>query len=86
MAIIKKTTKKVSHPTGLVSYDYRGTRHTGTVTGVAKQGTTKANTTLTIRPSTHFKGESATIHRKADKVRKASKAIKSHSHVHDKKK
>lgn len=76
----KKKTKMVSHPKGLVSYDYRGSRHTGTVTGVAHEGTTKANTTLTIRPTVHFKGESATIHRKADKVRKATKAIKGHSH------
>ena len=76
----KMKKKKVSHPTGLVSYDYRGSRHTGTVIGVAKKGTTKATTTLSIRPSQHFKGESSTIHRKADKVRKATKAIKGHSH------
>lgn len=76
----KMKNKKVSHPTGLVSYDYRGSRHTGTVTGVAKKGTTKATTVLNIRPSQHFKGESSTIHRKADKVRKATKAIKGHSH------
>lgn len=75
-----KTTKRVKHATGLVSYNYRGSIHTGKVIGVAKEGTKKSNTTLIIRPTVHFEGENPTIHRKADKVRKTNKPIRGHSH------
>lgn len=85
MATKKTVKKKTSYfdRGELVSYDYRGTRHTGTIAGVARPGTTKATTVLIIRPSQHFKGENATIHRHADKVRRASKPIYGHSHIHD---
>lgn len=68
-------------PRGLVRYNFHNSQHTGTVVGVAKKGSTPKSTVLTIRPSQHFAGESATIHRRANVVRKASKPIMGHSHV-----
>ena len=80
------TKKMYTAPRGLVSYGYRGSTHTGTVQGYVKHGATAASTIMSIRPSQHFAGESALIHRHADKIRPASKPILGHSHVHPKKK
>lgn len=77
-----KPKKLAAVPRGLVKYNYRGTMHTGSVTKVVKHGSTPASTILEIRPTQHFAGESATIHRHANKVSKTTTPIRGHSHQH----
>ncbi len=53
-----------------VSYNYRGSKHYGTIVGIHKQGDKSSNTSYSVRPHKHYQGEDATIHRMANKVRK----------------